>query len=68
MGFRHCTLNYDFYTPRRPNERDHLLYIIRKDEDKHIYELLEFMLRWDPSRRPSFNDVLYYKFFRDVYI
>ncbi|PIC21944.1 hypothetical protein B9Z55_026602 [Caenorhabditis nigoni] len=64
----HCTLNYDFYTPRRPNKRDHLLYIIRKDEDKHIYELLEFMLRWDPSRRPSFNDVLYYKFFRDVYI
>ncbi|CAO4387854.1 unnamed protein product [Caenorhabditis nigoni] len=64
----HCTINYNFYTQRRACNRDYLLNIYRKEADRPIYLLLEFMLRWDPSIRPSFNDVLYYKFFRDVYI
>ncbi|UMM44464.1 hypothetical protein L5515_019610 [Caenorhabditis briggsae] len=62
----HCTLNYNFYTQRRAFNRDHLLNIIRKDADRPVYELLEFMLRWDPSRRPSFDYVLYHKFFRNI--
>ncbi|PIC21943.1 hypothetical protein B9Z55_026601 [Caenorhabditis nigoni] len=62
-----CTLNFNFLNDRKEaNNQNSLMSLMRKDNDSPLFDLLKFMLVFDPSNRPSFEEVLNHEFFEGV--
>ncbi|PIC21933.1 hypothetical protein B9Z55_026594 [Caenorhabditis nigoni] len=62
-----CTLNFNFLNDRKEvNNQDSLMSLMREDNDSPLFDLLKFMLVFDPSKRPSFEEVIRHKFFKGV--
>ncbi|PIC21930.1 hypothetical protein B9Z55_026591 [Caenorhabditis nigoni] len=62
-----CTLTFHFLDNREEiNNQDSLMSLMREESDLPLFDLLKFMLVFDPSKRPSFEEVLNHKFFAGI--
>ncbi|CAO4387844.1 unnamed protein product [Caenorhabditis nigoni] len=58
-----CHLNFDFLANRKEaNNQYYLMKFLREDTDLPLFEFLKFALIFDPSKRPSFEEVLNHPF------
>ncbi|CAO4387850.1 unnamed protein product [Caenorhabditis nigoni] len=62
-----CTLNFNFLGNREEiNNQDSLMSLMREETDSPLFDLLKFMLVFDPPKRPPFGEVLNHKFFEGI--
>ncbi|ULT85239.1 hypothetical protein L3Y34_013782 [Caenorhabditis briggsae] len=59
---RRCKLNLSFLENRKENNQDSLMNLLREYTDLPMFEFLKFMLIFDPTERPSFEEVIKQKF------
>ncbi|ULT85234.1 hypothetical protein L3Y34_013777 [Caenorhabditis briggsae] len=60
---RRCQLNFDFLKNRQENNnQDLLMNLMREDTDLPLFEFLKFVLIFNPTQRPSFEEVLNHEF------
>ncbi|UMM44458.1 hypothetical protein L5515_019604 [Caenorhabditis briggsae] len=60
---RRCQLNLDFLKNRQENNnQDLLMNLMREDTDLPLFEFLKFVLIFNPTQRPSFEEVLNHEF------
>ncbi|ULT85228.1 hypothetical protein L3Y34_013771 [Caenorhabditis briggsae] len=61
--YRRCQLNFDFLKNRQENNnQDLLMNLMREDTDLPLFEFLKFVLIFNPTQRPSFEEVLNHEF------
>ncbi|CAO4387840.1 unnamed protein product [Caenorhabditis nigoni] len=59
-----CTLNFKFLENHKEADNQYsLMKLMREEADSPLFDLLKFMLIFDPADRPSFAEVINHKFF-----
>ncbi|CAP28649.2 Protein CBG08912 [Caenorhabditis briggsae] len=62
-----CTINFEFLENRKEADNQYLLMKLMRDEtDSPLFDLLKFILIFDPAERPSFAEVISHKFFAGI--
>ncbi|CAO4387852.1 unnamed protein product [Caenorhabditis nigoni] len=61
---RRCNLNLSFLESRdeNNNNQDSLMNLLREDRDLPMFEFLKFVLIFNPTERPSFEEVIKHEF------
>ncbi|CAO4387837.1 unnamed protein product [Caenorhabditis nigoni] len=64
---RRCQLNFDFLKNREEaNNQDSLMSLMREEVDLPLFQFLKYVLIFDPTQRPSFEEVLQHEFLTNV--
>ncbi|CAO4387859.1 unnamed protein product [Caenorhabditis nigoni] len=59
------SVSLEFLTREKDETAHSLMNLMREEEDLELFDLLNFMFIFNPSKRPSFDDVINHNFFAE---